>query len=424
MQVTETPIAELVAHDGNAKLHPDWQVAQIAESIRQFGFADPVGIWHDAQGRAVIVEGHGRVMAARSLGMETVPTISLDHMTDEERRAYGIAHNSTNMGTGFDVDALRADVADLEAFDLEAMGVDLEALDPGRFFESREERDAGEGDEGYDEFVDKFRPKKTTDDCYTPPAVYDAIAGWVADEYGLDRATFVRPFYPGGDYRRERYDAGAVVVDNPPFSILTEIVRFYCAEGVPFFLFAPTLTLFSGFGEDVCYIASDCDITYENGAVVNTSFITNLDGRYHLRTAPDLTAIVKDADREVRAEQAKPVNLKYRYPPYVVTAAMAANWATVGVDFRVEKGQAVQIRRLDAQVEYDKAIYGSGLLLSEQAKADTERAKADTEQAKALEAAKPLEAAKALGEGVEVEPDGSVVWRLSERELEIIRSMG
>ena len=93
MQVTETPIAELVAHDGNAKLHPDWQVAQIAESIRAFGFADPVGIWHDERGRAVIVEGHGRVMAAKSLGMETVPTISLDHMTDEERRAYGIAHN-------------------------------------------------------------------------------------------------------------------------------------------------------------------------------------------------------------------------------------------------------------------------------------------------------------------------------------------
>ena len=130
MQVTETPIAELVAHDGNAKLHPDWQVAQIAESIRTFGFADPVGIWHDAQGRAVIVEGHGRVMAAKQLGMETVPTISLDHMTDEERRAYGIAHNSTNMGTGFDADALKAEVAGIETIDMAAFGIDpVEALE-------------------------------------------------------------------------------------------------------------------------------------------------------------------------------------------------------------------------------------------------------------------------------------------------------
>ena len=130
MQVTETPIAELVAHDGNAKLHPDWQVAQIAESIRAFGFADPVGIWHDERGRAVIVEGHGRVMAAKSLGMETVPTISLDHMTDEERRAYGIAHNSTNMGTGFDADALPAEVAGIETIDMAAFGIDpVEALE-------------------------------------------------------------------------------------------------------------------------------------------------------------------------------------------------------------------------------------------------------------------------------------------------------
>ena len=91
MQVTMTPVADLVAHDGNAKLHPAWQVAQIAESIREFGFADPVGIWHDERGRAVIVEGHGRVMAARELGMDEVPTISLDHMTDEERRAYGLS---------------------------------------------------------------------------------------------------------------------------------------------------------------------------------------------------------------------------------------------------------------------------------------------------------------------------------------------
>lgn len=130
MQVTDTPIAELVAHDGNAKLHPDWQVAQIAESIRAFGFADPVGIWHDPDGRAVIVEGHGRVMAAKQLGMETVPTISLDHMTDEERRAYGIAHNSTNMGTGFDVEALKAEVAGIESIDMAAFGIDpVEALE-------------------------------------------------------------------------------------------------------------------------------------------------------------------------------------------------------------------------------------------------------------------------------------------------------
>lgn len=74
---------------------------------------------------------------------------------------------------------------------------------------------------------------------------------------------------------------------------------------------------------------------------------------------------------------------------------------------------------------HGKGIYGSGLLLCERAKADAERAKADAERAKAdAERAKALEAAKALGEGVEVEPDGSVVWRLSDREREIVRSLG
>lgn len=97
----------------------------------------------------------------------------------------------------------------------------------------------------YEEFVEKFKPKKTTDDCYTPPVVYDAVAGWVASEYGVNRDNFVRPFYPGGDYENYDYGKTAIVVDNPPFSILSKIVDFYISKNVPFFLFAPNLTLFN-----------------------------------------------------------------------------------------------------------------------------------------------------------------------------------
>lgn len=68
----------------------------------------------------------------------------------------------------------------------------------------------------YEGFVEKFKPKKTTDDCYPPPLVYDAVADWTAKEYGLDRADFVRPFYPGGDYEHFDY-VGKIVVDNRPF---------------------------------------------------------------------------------------------------------------------------------------------------------------------------------------------------------------
>lgn len=79
----------------------------------------------------------------------------------------------------------------------------------------------------YNEFLEKFRPKKTTDDCYTPPETFAAITRWVSKTYGIDPAAVVRPFWPGGDYERANYPAGCVVLDNPPFSILSKIVGFY-----------------------------------------------------------------------------------------------------------------------------------------------------------------------------------------------------
>ena len=132
--------------------------------------------------------------------------------------------------------------------------------------------------ESYEEFVDKFKPKKTTDDCYTPVEIYDAVAGWVENEYRVNRCNFVRPFYPGGDYENYDYDSGSIVVDNPPFSIFSKILDFYINRDIPFFLFAPNLTLFSTIQNRNCSaIVVDSDITYQNGAIVHTSFATNLE---------------------------------------------------------------------------------------------------------------------------------------------------
>ena len=418
LTVTMVPTDELVPYAGNAKEHPDWQVGQIAASIEQFGFDDPVGIWHNEQGQPVIVEGHGRVLAAKELGIEQVPTIALDHLDDEGRRAYTLAHNKLTTNTGYDADMLAAELDGITGIDMADFGFDVREL--GDWFEMRERYDSRteDGNDEYNEFTEKFEPKKTTDDCYTPDKVYDAVADWVANEYGLDRSKFVRPFYPGGDYESETYPDGCVVVDNPPFSLMVKILRFYLGRVIPFFLFAPTLTLFSGRNLDgVTYIPADCDITYENGARVNTSFITNMEPRWHVRTHPDLDRAVMAADAEARADMAKPVNLKYKYPPYVITAAMVAGWSGAGIEFALPRGGCYQIGALDSQREFDKAIYGSGFLISERAKADAERAKADAERAKALEAA------KALGDGVEVEADGSIVWTLSDREREIIASL-
>ena len=182
----------------------------------------------------------------------------------------------------------------------------------------------------------------------------------MADEYGLDRSRFVRPFYPGGDYENERYPEGCVVVDNPPFSLMAPIIRFYLERSIQFFVFAPSLTLFSGRDLDVCYIAVDCDITYENGAKVNTSFITSLDAENMVRTAPTLKAAVMEADKQSREEMAKPINLRYRYPPYVITAAMVGKWSCYGVDFRLPRGGGARSRRSTRRGRSARQSTGAG----------------------------------------------------------------
>ena len=141
----------------------------------------------------------------------------------------------------------------------------------------------------YDAFTEKFKPKKTTDDCYTPPLVYDAIRDWACSEYGIDPACIVRPFYPGGDYERFDYPDGCVVLDNPPFSILSKICEFYIDRGIAFFLFAPSLTAFSSRSVvlRMNHIICDAVITYENGAVVHTAFVTSFGGNI-AQSAPTL----------------------------------------------------------------------------------------------------------------------------------------
>ena len=139
----------------------------------------------------------------------------------------------------------------------------------------------------YQTFVNKFKEAKTTDDCYTPPEIYDAIADWVAEEYGYNRKKFLRPFKPGGDYQAEEYPEGCAVVDNPPFSILASIVDWYLARNIPFFLFGPTLTIIGLLKKQerkdrCCIILIGNQIMYENGAVVQTSYVTNMD-EYNLR---------------------------------------------------------------------------------------------------------------------------------------------
>ena len=129
MRASEVPtrkVAELVPYARNSRTHSEAQVAQIAASIREFGFTNPVLI----DGKGGIIAGHGRVLAAQSLGLEAVPVLVLDHLTDAQRRAYVIADNKLALNAGWDEDALRAEVAALGAmdFDLNLIGFDDDEL--------------------------------------------------------------------------------------------------------------------------------------------------------------------------------------------------------------------------------------------------------------------------------------------------------
>lgn len=106
LKVETVSIDELNQNQLNSKLHPAEQIDQIAASIEQFGNCDPIGVWTNDDGELVIVEGHGRYAALRKLGITDVPIIRLDHLTDEQRRAYGLVHNKLTMNSDFDVELL------------------------------------------------------------------------------------------------------------------------------------------------------------------------------------------------------------------------------------------------------------------------------------------------------------------------------
>ena len=132
----------------NARVHYDEDVDAIMQSIRDFGFNDPIGVWGKAND---IVEGHGRLIAAKKLGLEAVPIIHLDHLTNEQRRAYALAHNKTAELSEWDMKMLKLESKAIKAYDLRDYGFDASDLldfDPEE--EEEEEEEEGPGTEdGY-----------------------------------------------------------------------------------------------------------------------------------------------------------------------------------------------------------------------------------------------------------------------------------
>lgn len=254
----------------------------------------------------------------------------------------------------------------------------------------------------YEEFVEKFKPKLTTDDCYTPPLVYDAVADWVAKEYNIDRSQFLRPFKPCGDYQSEKYGMFDVVVDNPPFSILQDICKWYMERGILFFLFAPHLTSISTL-RGVSVVVTNSEIVYHNGARVRTAFRTNLDPSA-MRTSTELAQAIDEAMAATLADDKKQVP-RYEFPDEVLTVSRLAHCVKYGVDCSFSWDEVEQVRSLDSMKAEGKALFGSGYLLSDEAR---ERLQAAREQAAREQARRDT---------------SGYVWTISERERAIIERL-
>lgn len=121
------PISDLSEYEKNARTHSPEQVDQIAASIREFGFTNPVLIGSDND----IIAGHGRVMAARKLNMTDVPCIRLGHLTETQKRAYIIADNKLALNSGWDEEMLGLELADLREadFNLDLVGLDAAEIE-------------------------------------------------------------------------------------------------------------------------------------------------------------------------------------------------------------------------------------------------------------------------------------------------------
>lgn len=126
LKIEYLPVGAIKPYEKNARKHAETDLNAIKASITETGFNDPIGVWGSDN---IIVEGHGRLMAAKELGMETVPVIHLDHLTDEQRRAYALAHNKTAELSEWDFDVLAAEIADINDIDMSEFGFDMSAFE-------------------------------------------------------------------------------------------------------------------------------------------------------------------------------------------------------------------------------------------------------------------------------------------------------
>lgn len=192
VNIIEKKIKEIVPYENNPRKN-DSAVAAVAKSIESFGFKVPIVIDKDG----VIVCGHTRLKAAKKLKLSSVPCVVADDLTEEQIKAFRLADNKTAELAEWDFDLLSGELLELDnlgidmadfGFGSDVVSVEEEYERKKQEFQKRmAEGELSEDSEEYQEFLAKFEAKKTTDDCYTPENIYEAVADYVSEHYGVKK---------------------------------------------------------------------------------------------------------------------------------------------------------------------------------------------------------------------------------------------
>ena len=360
-----TPNIDALRYDAhNFNAHTEQGRALLKKSVTENGFGRSIVVDRDNN----IIAGNGIVEAAKSLNKKNIRIIDTTgdelvvvRRTDldidsEEGRRLALADNATSaVNLAWNYDELEKA---REAWNVkpEDWGVKIES-------------------EEYRKFVEKFDKdaEKTTDDCYTPQDVYECVRDYFIEEGVIPKgAKLVRPFYPGGDYEREEYPDGCVVYDNPPFSIITQIVKYYQDKGIKFLLYCPALTSI-GLSRYATLIALDFYVIYENGAGVETFLITNLyDENICIKSLnSELSSRVKSLPSQQRDTHKLQ---QYSTPPEVVDIKAVKYISSYGVPMTWYRNKLKLINNLQGYRDIDKKAFGS-IYLQAQAQAQAQAQK-------------------------------------------------
>lgn len=246
----------------------------------------------------------------------------------------------------------------------------------------------------YESFIKKFAENpKTTDECWTPNDVYEAVLTYVRSIHDMTGKVVLRPFYPGGDYEHADYPSNGVVIDNPPFSIFLKIVKFYTDRGIPFFLFGPGLTISNACKYCTAVIIGG-QLIFTNGAKIRCNFATNLLGDTLITTSVALTKLLSACPSQKPRSRALP---KLVYPPEVLSVSDFQTLVGGDDDFSLQRNEAHLVHEVGT-----RRVFGVHFITST---AQAVRAAQAVGAAQAVRAAQAEKKAQAMAINVAFTPD-------------------